>query len=134
MSEYENLKDWLASALKEIRQLEKKGVWVECEKSEAKGQQIIPCTWVFRCKRNPAGEIIKCKARICLRGDLMEDDSNTYSPVVQSPTIKSFMTTSLKKDWVMMSVDWVNAFPQTKLKKPLFMHTPRGFQNKFGRD
>ena len=132
MSDYENLKDWLASALKEIRQLEKKGVWVECKKSEAKGQQIIPCTWVFRYKRNPAGEIIKCKARICLRGDLMEDDSNTYAPVVQNPTIKGFITTALKKDWVMISVNWVNAFPQAKLKKPIFMHTPRGFKNRFG--
>ena len=134
MADYRNLKDWLASALKEIRQLEKKGVWVECRKSEAKGQQIIPCTWVFRYKRNPAGEIIKCKARICLRGDLMEDDSNTYAPVVQSPTIKIFIDTALKKNWIMISVDWVNAFPQAKLKKPLFMHTPRGFRNRYGRD
>ena len=47
MADCENLKDWLASALKEIRQLEKKGVWVECQKSEAKGQQIVPCAWVF---------------------------------------------------------------------------------------
>ena len=47
MADYENLKDWLASAPKEIRQLESKGVWVECKKSEAKGQQINLCTWVF---------------------------------------------------------------------------------------
>ena len=134
MADYENSKDWLASALKEIRQLEKKGVWRECQKSEAKGQQIIPCTWVFRCKRNPAGEIIKCKARICLRGDLMEDNSNACAPVVQSPTIKIFIDTALKKNWIMISVDWVDAFPQAKLKKPLFVHTPRGFRNRCGRD
>ena len=45
--DYENLKEWLAAALKEIRQPERKGVWTECLKSEAKGQQTIPCTWVF---------------------------------------------------------------------------------------
>merc|ERR1739836_153889 len=111
MADHENLKDWLASASKEIRQLEKKGVWRECRKSDAKGQQIIPCTWVFRHKRNPAGEIIKCKARICLRGDLMEDNSNAYAPVVQSPTIKIFINAALKKNWLMISVDWVDAFP-----------------------
>ena len=48
--DYDNLKEWLAAALKEIRQLEGKKVWVECRKSEAKGQQIIPCTWVFSIK------------------------------------------------------------------------------------
>ena len=42
-----NLKEWLAAALKEMRQLERKGVWTECLKSEAKGEQIIPCTWAF---------------------------------------------------------------------------------------
>ena len=47
MADCENSKDWLASAQKEIRQLESKGVWVKCKKSEAKGQQIIPCAWVF---------------------------------------------------------------------------------------
>ena len=64
----------------------------------------------------------------------MEDDLNAHAPVVQSPTIKSFITTSPKKDWIVTSVDWVNAFPQAKFKKPVFMHTPRGFWNKFGRD
>ena len=42
--------------LKEIKQLEGKGVWTECLKSEAGGEQIVPCTWVFQYKRNPAGK------------------------------------------------------------------------------
>ena len=76
MRDYNNLKDWFAATLKEIKQLEGKGVWIECHKSEAGNEQIVSCTWVFRYKQNPAGEIIKCKARICFRGDLMIDDSN----------------------------------------------------------
>ena len=43
----DNIKKWLAAARKEIEQLEQKGTWTECLKSEADGQQIIPCTWVF---------------------------------------------------------------------------------------
>ena len=45
--DHKNLKEWLAAALKEIRQLERKGVWTECLKSKANGEQIIPCTWAF---------------------------------------------------------------------------------------
>ena len=45
--DHNNLKEWLAAARKEIRQLEKKGVWTECLKSKAQGKQIIPCAWVF---------------------------------------------------------------------------------------
>lgn len=134
MSDYKNLKDWLASSLKEIRQLEKKGVWTEVAKDEAKGEQIMPCTWVFCYKRNPAGEIIKCKARICLRGDLMEDDSDACAPVVEKSAIKGFAGMTVMLNWISMKVDWVNAFPQAKLKKPMHMHTPRGFTNKCGRN
>ena len=36
--------------------------------------------------------------------------------------------------WITISVKWVNAFPQDILDKPLFMQTPRGFLNKFGKD
>jgi len=36
--------------------------------------------------------------------------------------------------WITISVDWVNAFPQAVLSKPLFMQTPRGFLNKYGKD
>ena len=83
MRDHLHIEEWLAAALKEITQLEKKNCWSECLKSEAKSKKIIPCTWVFNFKRNPAGEITKCKARICLRGDLMTDDSESYAPVVQ---------------------------------------------------
>ena len=39
MRDHENLKDWLAAALKEIKQLEGKGVWIECFKSEDGNEQ-----------------------------------------------------------------------------------------------
>ena len=43
-----NLKEWSAAAPKEIRQLKRKGVWTECLESEADGEQIIPCTFLFK--------------------------------------------------------------------------------------
>ena len=41
--------EWREAAAKEITQLKDKKCWEECLKSEAKdkGEQIIPCTWVF---------------------------------------------------------------------------------------
>ena len=122
MRDYDNLKDWLAVALKEIKQLEGKGVWTECHKLEACNEQILACTWVSRYKRNPAGEIIKYKARICLRGDLMLDNSDSYAPVVQWSTIQFFIVLAIHMSWITISIDWVNLFPQAILSKPLFMH------------
>ena len=34
----------------------------------------------------------------------------------------------------MILVDWVNAFPQAVLDKPVYMQTPRGFMNKYRKD
>ena len=47
MRDCNNLKDWLAAALKEIKQLESKGAWTEAHKDKANGEQITPCTWVY---------------------------------------------------------------------------------------
>ena len=49
MNDTEFQVEWMAAAAKEIKQLESKGCWMECQKSEAheKGQRIIPSTWVF---------------------------------------------------------------------------------------
>ena len=38
MRDYTNLKDWLAAALKEMKQLESKGAWTEAHKDEANGE------------------------------------------------------------------------------------------------
>ena len=98
MNDIENLKGWRLAAAKEINQLKDKGCWEECQKSEAdtKGQKIIPCTWVFRIKRSPSGDIIKKKARICVRGDLMTIDAESYAPVVSWSTIRFFLCLSMK--------------------------------------
>ena len=136
MHDYAKLNEWLDAALKEITQLESKDCWVECLKQEAydSGNKVIPSTWVFRYKRSPAGDILKCKARICLRGDLMTDDSESYAPVVSWSTVRFFLVISIMIGWTTVSVDWANAFIQAKLKVPMYMQTPRGFTNKFGQE
>ena len=134
MNDTEFQVEWMAAAAKEIKQLEAKGCWVECQKSKAheKGERIIPSTWVFRIKRSPDGNIIKRKGRICVRGDLMTVDAESYAPVVSWSTIRFFLCLSMKLSWSTVSVDWANAFIQATLKEPMYMNTPRGFINKFG--
>ena len=134
MRDFDNLSEWTASLAKEIKQLEDKGCWVETTKDEAmtSGQKIIPCTWVLRLKRNPAGDVIKLKARICLRGDLMNQDEDNFAPVVAFSTVRFFLVASMIMGWTTLSADWSNAFTQATLKEPIYMAIPRGFKSKFG--
>ena len=82
LKDIEHLKQWMEAAYKEGKQLEDKECWEECLKSKVlPSEKIIPCTWVFRYKRNPAGEIIKCKACICLQANLMDGEEELYAPV-----------------------------------------------------
>ena len=87
---------------------------------------------MFWYNQNPAGAIIKCKVHIWLRGDPMINDSNSYAQVLQWSIIWLFIVLAIHMAWIMISVDWVNTFPQAVLAKTLFMQTPRGFLNKYG--
>ena len=123
----ESIKNWLASAKKEIEELEGKQAWEITDQSEAKNIKIIPGTWVFRRKRNPAGEITKWKARWVVRGDLQEVDFDTYAPVVSWSTVLIFMVLSRFLGWTMMALDFDNVFIQARLDDPVYTYLPRGF-------
>jgi hypothetical protein len=131
MADVEHRQEWIEAMKKEIEELIAKGAWVEILKTDATGK-IIPLVWVFRRKRSPSGEFKKFKARICCRGDLMPDDLETFAPVVQWSTVRCFLVLSMTLGWKTVSVDWANAFIQSTLEEPIFVHLPRGFSSSLG--
>ena len=62
----------------------------------------------------------------------MDDDEESYAPVVSWSSVRLFLVLSILLGWETVSVDWANAFVQATLDKPIFMSTPRGFMNKYG--
>lgn len=123
-----NIAKWMEAARKEITSLEKNGTWIEVDASDAK-TKILPCTWVFRRKRTPDGEISKFKARYCVRGDLEEGEPETFAPVVAWSSVRLFLVLSLTLNWDTSSIDFSSAFVQAKLQDPVWIHLPRGFQS-----
>ena len=119
---------WIAAAKMEIDELEGHGVWIEVSRAQAAGNRIVPATWVFRIKRSPSGEIKRRKARICLRGDLMEGITDTFAPVVSFSSVRTFLIFSLLLGWDTCSIDFSNAFVQAKRTDKVYMHVPRGFR------
>ena len=126
--------DFLSAAQAEIDALVEKGTWYEDNKDNAT-TKIIPSQWVFRIKRTPDGVIKKFKGRICLRGDLQEDDGQTnFSPVAAWPTVRSFLVISIIRNWITTTIDFSNAFVQSDLpaNEPVWMHVPRGYRSSQG--
>jgi hypothetical protein len=118
---------WIEAAEIEIRSLESKNTWKEVPKSSAKSR-ILPGTWVFRRKRSPDGSIRKYKARYCVRGDLHDQVTDTFAPVIAFSTVRIFLITSIMFKWYTCSIDFSNAFVQAKLDEDIWIHLPRGFR------
>ena len=128
MNDLDNLDEWKKAAMKEIRELEQKGTWIEVPISEAK-TKVLPGTWVFRKKQSPDGTIKKFKARYCCRGDLetKDESADTYAPFVAFSTIHTYLVVSLMLRWKTVSLDFSNAFVQAFLKKPVWIYLPMDF-------
>ena len=123
---------WMEVAQTEISGLESKYTWKEVPMSAAKSK-IIPGTWVFRVKRSPSGEIRKFKARFCVRGDLEEDNGeDNYASVVAWSTVRLFLVLCFILGWATGSIDFTNAFVQSTLDSPIWIHIPRGFTSALG--
>ena len=122
----QDLQHWRAAAAKEISDLEAKDTWEAVPQSEAT-TRILPGTWVFKRKRTPDGTVKSHKARWCVRGDLQEGDPETYAPVVAYSTVRMFLVLAMMFDWFTCTIDFNNAFVQTVLEEPVWVHAPRGF-------
>ena len=92
-----------------------------------KGRTCLPMVWSMKRKRNPIGEVIKWKARLCAGGHRSKefvDYWDTYSPVVSWQTIRLIFTLAIVNDWHIRSIDFVMAFPQADIKTDIYMKPP----------
>ncbi len=80
----------------EVKALECAKTWTQmlCSKVP-EGVTVLPLTWAFKLKCYPDGTPCKCKARLCMRGDLQTegvDYFEKYAPVVSWSTICMLLT------------------------------------------
>ena len=114
---------------KEIESLISWGTWqAVIRKTLPDGAEIVPLTWVYRIKRLPNGEFCKFKARLCVRGDLMNDDVETYAPTVKFSTIRTVLAFALRMKLITKQIDFSNAFVQAELgeREKLYVTLPPG--------
>ena len=87
--------------------------------------------WSFKRKRKPDGTITKYKARLCCHEGQQEWGVNywdTYSPVVSWSSVRILMTLAKLHNLHTKSIDFVQAFPQAKVKSTIFLQTPPGVE------
>ena len=103
------------------------------EKEREKGIKIkreqLMMIWSFKRKRKPDGTLDKHKARLCCHGGQQEWGItywDTYAPVVSWSSVRILMTLANLHNLHTKAVDFIQAYPQAKIKAIIFLKTPPG--------
>ena len=121
---------FIAAMARELGQHTELKHWRVIHKSQVpKNAKPIPMVWTLRRKRDPAGEILKWKARLCAGGhrQVFGDTCwTTFAPVVSWTTVRCVFIMALLMGWHMRSIDFVMAYTQADVKTDIFMQLPAG--------
>ncbi|KAJ6436334.1 reverse transcriptase family protein [Purpureocillium lavendulum] len=114
----------------ELRNLLHRGTWRLIEREKARAPPL-PLKWVYTYKFDQDGYLQRCKARICVRGDLQEDDDGleTYAATLAAKTFRVVMATAARFDLDIRQFDVGNAFLYSDLNKdrPVYVQLPKGY-------
>jgi hypothetical protein len=99
------------AAWKEIQKLMESDTWTEINRTDA-DQKPLPLKWVFTYKFDQDGYFLKCKARICVRGDLQSKDSieSTYATTLAARSFRTMMAIAAEFDLEIRQLDVAGAF------------------------
>ena len=126
--EQDDRSHFLAAMKKELKDHISRKHWKEVpRRSVPSHKTCISMVWSMKRKRDPVGNIVKWKARLCAGGHRsieFVDYWNTYSPVVSWQTIRLIFTLAIINNWHIHSIDFVMAFPQADIKTDIFMRPP----------
>ncbi|KAE8551356.1 hypothetical protein EYB25_005241 [Talaromyces marneffei] len=106
------------------------GSWMTVPIGKAKGKQILDCMWVYVYKQDKKGRLVKCKARLVVRGDQEKRDDmrDTYAATLAARSFRIFMAIAARFDLELKQYDAVNAFVNAKLDEEIFMRMAPGYR------
>ena len=116
---------FISAMARELGQHSELKHWKVIHKSQVpKNAKPIPMVWTLWRKRDPAGEILKWKARLCTGGHHQVFGNTywtTFAPVVSWTTVRCIFIMALLMGWHMRSIDFVMAYTQADVKMDIFM-------------
>jgi hypothetical protein len=112
----------------ELEGLRSKGTYQDIEMPRDQGIQVLPLMWVYTYKFDQDGFLIKCKARICVRGDLQTISAEEKrAATLAARTARTLFALVAAYDLDLRQRDAVNAFLNSKLRTPIYTRLPEGF-------
>jgi hypothetical protein len=97
------------------------------------GQRAIGLKWVFKVKRDPAGNIVKHKARLIAKGYAQRqgvDFDEVFAPVTRMETVRLLLALAAHNGWQVHHMDVKSAFLNGDLAEEVYVHQPAGYEKK----
>ncbi|KAJ0589507.1 putative RNA-directed DNA polymerase [Helianthus annuus] len=119
---------WVIAMQKELSQFEKLGVWKLVDFPD--GHRKINTKWVFKCKRDDRGVVVRNKARLVVQGFSQQegiDFTEVYAPVARLEAIRIFLAFASWKNFKVYQLDVKSAFLYGKVKEEVYVVQPPGF-------
>ncbi|CAM9558768.1 unnamed protein product [Phaeothamnion confervicola] len=121
---------WQAACDAEIALLTEHGVfsWVV----RPKDRKTLKSRWVFKAKRNTAGEVVKYKGRVVVKGFLQTpgvnfDTLSLSAPVANINEFRCVIALAAARGWRLHQMDIETAYLNALLEEELYMEAPDGF-------
>jgi hypothetical protein len=103
---------------------------VPLKKIKLTGQQILDCMWVYTYKLNKNHHLLKCKARLVVRGDQQRNitSQDTYAATLASRSFRMLAAIAAHHDLELKQYDVTNAFVHATMDREIYMRMPHGYQ------
>ena len=132
MADAQHKMDWQLAMDDEMQSLKDNNTW-ELVGSVPSGRKVLTGKWVYRAKRGINGEVVKYKARWCVRGfEQVEglDYHETFSAVVKPMSYKAIFAIAAANDWEIEQMDVKTAFLYGNIDEEVYVEVPHGYTDK----
>ncbi|KAI3742536.1 hypothetical protein L1987_60221 [Smallanthus sonchifolius] len=122
--------NWIEAMQEELAQFDKLKVWNLVDLP--KGAYPIGTKWVFKCKKDDRGVVVRNKARLVVQGFNQQegiDYTEVYAPVARLEAIRLFLAFASFKGFKVFQLDVKSAFLYGKVKEEVYVCQPPGFED-----
>lgn len=120
---------WKAAMDEEVHCIEENKTWQLCTLPAR--HKAIGLKWVFKVKRDPAGNIVKHKARLVAKGYAQRegvDFDDVFAPVARMETVRVLLALAAHSQWEVHHMDVKSAFLNGELKEEVYVAQPPGYE------
>jgi hypothetical protein len=127
----EHAPQWHEATVEEHQALEGAGTWSLVVRPER--ANVIESRWVFKTKRDEAGQVVRYKARFVAKGFSQvpgQDFTDTYAPVTKFTSVRTVIALAAVHDWELENMDVDTAFLNAPVEEVIYVRQAEGFEQR----